>query len=490
MKLVLVESGGIRCLSESKKQDSWNHEGTLACGSRHALFLVQTDAMNKMIWSVGDNGESQLGRGIEFDSSVDAKPVLDLPTTSPSRVAAGSTHSIAVDSLGRVFSWVGSPTMRGRLGSASTPMRVVKGLDDSTIFISSVTCGSEHTVAIDRIGRVFVWGNAKDGRLGTTTSDEQIKRPTPIQLPGNALGLSAACGDRHTLILSNDLRVFATGASPATGLDVDSPRFVPVEKLCSIRERDPVTIIACGSNHSLAVTATRILTFGQGSCGKLGLGDEEDCWQPTVVDPANINFPICCVAGGNHVSLIIDADYKLWMFGLYHYLRHLLTDSERLAISCLKGPPTMALPKMFSKPALADAIKGKVYQAAAADEFCILAIESDAQVAEDGDQKSNHVEDLDSKSILVRKIDKSTLPPLPASLEKLPENELEVAILSHMLVKERRISKQLRDQVHQLQAKLDALPEKYRENPGEMANMLETLQCRLAQLEANDLNVL
>ena len=45
-----------------------------------------------------------------------------------------------------------------------------------------------------------------------------------------------------------------------------------------------VVAVACGQDMSAAVTAVgRLLTWGSGSWGRLGSGEEEDCPTPTLV---------------------------------------------------------------------------------------------------------------------------------------------------------------------------------------------------------------
>jgi len=63
--------------------------------------------------------------------------------------------------------------------------------------VADVSCGGTHSIALLRDGRVFVWGRATYGRLGTHR-EENCAEPVELELPGNPKVLSVTAGGRHS----------------------------------------------------------------------------------------------------------------------------------------------------------------------------------------------------------------------------------------------------------------------------------------------------
>jgi len=81
-------------------------------------------------------------------------------------IACGQQHSLAVTDNGEVYGW--GLNVFGQLGLGDTKDRLVPaqltGLKDH--FITSVACGSEHSIALTDQGKVFTWGSSEYGQQG------------------------------------------------------------------------------------------------------------------------------------------------------------------------------------------------------------------------------------------------------------------------------------------------------------------------------------
>jgi len=401
MRIEWFDASGVRLISETAGDDPSevfgldDGDGRFACGASHCLVILSASSsssttsartsskpptsaplprssLRRIVHAMGDNSQSQLGRGIDLDNSDDLEPVLGA-TFSASRVAAGDAHSVAVDEEGRVWSWGGSAIVRGRHGPASVPMVIEKGLLDARIRVTSVACGTEHSLALDREGRVFAWGCCENGRAGVRQGGaENVLRPRQVDLPSGLCVVRVACGAEHSVLLSSDLRVFATGRSPANGMDLDSDRFMPVEALCMRRQTDPVMTIACGYFHTLVSTSKQVLAFGDGSCGKLGNGSEHDTHVPVAIEFEGRQFGATSIAAGKHHSLVLEENGDLWVFGLDHVLREMVGDKEDALVVSKRAPLTVALPKMFARPVIASNIKHRVLHIQCGAEFSLV----------------------------------------------------------------------------------------------------------------------
>ena len=77
------------------------------------------------------------------------------------------------------------------------------------------------------------------------------------------------------------------------------------ERICSV---------AAGANHSLAVTQSGALyAWGEGGCGQLGHGNDEDQLLPKRVE--GLQERVCSVAAGPNHSLAVTQSGALYSWG-------------------------------------------------------------------------------------------------------------------------------------------------------------------------------
>jgi alpha-tubulin suppressor-like RCC1 family protein len=150
--------------------------------------------------------------------------------------------------------------------------------------VTSLAGGLEHSLFLTSAGRVFSAASATDsypsrGQLGvpglswltrpTGDFDQPHEVTTLKGFPVSAI----AAGDRHSLALDSEGRLFAWGdnASGQLGFDstaetaaVDAPSLVPIHKLYSGSSQTPriTSISAGGSNTYFTVDATRVASPG------------------------------------------------------------------------------------------------------------------------------------------------------------------------------------------------------------------------------------
>jgi len=75
------------------------------------------------------------------------------------QLAAGSQHVVALTRLGNVFTWGGN--RKGQLGdgqqTSSAVPRIISQLQHRPI--TEISCGEAHTMARTITGNVYVWGD-------------------------------------------------------------------------------------------------------------------------------------------------------------------------------------------------------------------------------------------------------------------------------------------------------------------------------------------
>lgn len=68
--------------------------------------------------------------------------------------------------------------------------------------ITKVCCGSSHSVAINEWGNVFTWGSNSFSQLGQESSESE-PLPKLVKTLGTKQIVQVACGDYHNIALTN-----------------------------------------------------------------------------------------------------------------------------------------------------------------------------------------------------------------------------------------------------------------------------------------------
>jgi alpha-tubulin suppressor-like RCC1 family protein len=138
-------------------------------------------AQDNTVWAWGWNNKGQLGFGIGYLEPFSSFPLPvnffadSINSFTVLRLAAGFTHSMAVSSLGQVYSW--GDNRKGQLGLGDFSDRPFPSLvsnfasdKESPVWIVDVACGSYFSAAITRMGEIHVWGSNRKGQLGSCAS--------------------------------------------------------------------------------------------------------------------------------------------------------------------------------------------------------------------------------------------------------------------------------------------------------------------------------
>jgi alpha-tubulin suppressor-like RCC1 family protein len=93
--------------------------------------------------------------------------------------------------------------------SAPTFVTILLG---SKVFISSVACGENHTLALSREGICYSWGSNRCGQLGRSTERGGTRHDVPSRV-GDALNNKTvsfiSCGTEHSAAVSSEGELFA-----------------------------------------------------------------------------------------------------------------------------------------------------------------------------------------------------------------------------------------------------------------------------------------
>eukprot|EP00192_Tetraselmis_astigmatica_P000681 CAMPEP_0117695176 /NCGR_PEP_ID=MMETSP0804-20121206/27995_1 /TAXON_ID=1074897 /ORGANISM="Tetraselmis astigmatica, Strain CCMP880" /LENGTH=1085 /DNA_ID=CAMNT_0005509221 /DNA_START=121 /DNA_END=3379 /DNA_ORIENTATION=- len=260
--------------------------------STPTLANYERSQVQVYVWGRGDLG--QLGTG-EAVSRSEPKLVAALQDTTITHVAAGMFNSAFTSLDGELYTagdnelgQLGFRTAEGRL----LEPRRVQALETSAI--SHVSVGLGHIVAVTDKGMLASWGGAEFGQLGHGSVGVSVPQPRLIQGIRGVQFRQVACGACHCLALTSSGQVYAFGQGTFGALghghdqNVETPMMI--EKLWAVG-----VVQAAGENHSAALSVDgRLLTWGRGKYGQLGLGDFYSKQTPGI--------QICC--GGDHTMLL------------------------------------------------------------------------------------------------------------------------------------------------------------------------------------------
>ncbi len=161
----------------------------LAAGTAHTCVLTSSGSVK----CFGDNGSGQLGNNSKVTSLV----TIDVNGLSSgvTALAAGSAHTCALGSSGRVKCW--GRGAFGELGNNGTEGSLVPvdaiGLTSGVI---AVTAGDYHTCALTFGGGVKCWGDNGEGQLG---DNSKVKSLVSVDVNSLTSGVtSVAAGYKHT----------------------------------------------------------------------------------------------------------------------------------------------------------------------------------------------------------------------------------------------------------------------------------------------------
>tara|TARA_Y100000389_G_scaffold64397_1_gene60455 strand:+ start:3783 stop:5207 length:1425 start_codon:yes stop_codon:yes gene_type:complete len=261
----------------------------VACGYFHTAVLTEVGG----VYTFGCGEDGQLGHGDEENQLAPRRlPAACFNDERVVMVAAGNSHTVGLSEAGHVFTWGYGED--GRLGhgdqdSQWAPRQVEAGRfgGDKVVFVAA---GVAHTAAVTEGGWLYTWGCGCFGRLGHgDTRNRLVPTLVGAQVFGALEGgpvVMVACGDGHTLVVTQDGALWASGNGHRGRLGLDDRQDRQVFERVGAEAFGSTRVVsaAAGRYHSAAVTEDGALwTWGEGYSGQLGHGDLDDHWVPVRV---------------------------------------------------------------------------------------------------------------------------------------------------------------------------------------------------------------
>lgn len=179
--------------------------------------------------------------------------------------------------------------------------------------ISSASCGDEHTALMTEKGKVYVFGSNNWGQLGLGHT-RTIEKPTCIRSLSSEIVTLVACGRNHTLVYTQDNKLFGFGSNSDYQLaeqsltSSESPIQIDTKALGKIEQ------IGAGADFSAVLTEKgTVYVWGSNAEGQLGLGKViNEATEPTLLQmPAVIKSMGC----GYYHTALVSKSGELYTFG-------------------------------------------------------------------------------------------------------------------------------------------------------------------------------
>lgn len=252
----------------------------IACGDSHCLAVT----MEGEVQSWGRNQNGQLGLGTTEDCPVPQK-IEAFQGIFVKMVAAGAEHTAAVTEDGELYGWGWG--RYGNLGLGDRMDRLVpqkvSAIEGEKMIL--VACGWRHTISVSSTGALYTYGWSKYGQLGH--GDFEVDHLIPHKL--NALSKSfisqISGGWRHTMALTDDGKLYGWGWNKFGQVGVGDNIDHCLPQLVQFPNNEKVVQIACGWRHTLAVTERQnVFSWGRGTNGQLGHGESADRNVPKIIE--------------------------------------------------------------------------------------------------------------------------------------------------------------------------------------------------------------
>ncbi|MCA8837810.1 MAG: hypothetical protein K8963_08180, partial [Proteobacteria bacterium] len=236
----------------------------------------------------------ELPTGLEVGVYDDSGTMTCRITGTPMEEVARTTYIVSASSIG------------GETNKASVS---IETRSKPPNLVRQVTPGNEHTCAISG-GDLYCWGEGFGGLLGL---GDQTSRTNPVQVGASAdwsqvnTGGNSSCAIRT----SGDLYCWGSNSKGQIGSEADTFRYTsPIQVASSINWSQ----VNLGDTHTCAINADgQLYCWGNGSSGRLGLGDDLSNRTGPAQVGSSINWSQ--VGAGGSYTCAINNEGQLYCWG-------------------------------------------------------------------------------------------------------------------------------------------------------------------------------
>ncbi|BES88843.1 Regulator of chromosome condensation (RCC1) repeat [Nesidiocoris tenuis] len=271
---------------------------SFAGGATHSFLLTSKGR----VYGAGSNSKGQLltllTENIEFREIVSTQLVRRI-----TQLATKWETSYALDDNGSCWSW--GPNNYGHQGRPSSDASKRYEVRILSSRVKQVAAGLRHVTVLHEDGTVSTAGDNRKCQLGYQSALQHLER-----VPSLDGVVQIACGQNHSLALTNDGKIFGWGCNKFRQL-ADNEALTLNRPTLIYESRSTDIKLLCGWTHSAILDQCGKLTnWGRNSYCQLGI--QASPWEP----PRTLDFkPFKDVAFGSEHCLGITVDNELVSWG-------------------------------------------------------------------------------------------------------------------------------------------------------------------------------
>ncbi|MEW6775836.1 MAG: chromosome condensation regulator RCC1, partial [Bdellovibrionota bacterium] len=237
-------------------------------------------------------------------------PEREQSASAWTRVAAGSTHTCALQGDGTLWCWgYGGDGQLGNPATGKSLVPVPKRTMDADF--GPVVLGYAHACALKTGGSLWCWAGNKDGQLGDGSTIQRFLPVREATAAADWTGFSASGG--YTCAVKNDHSLWCWGKGDQGQLGSNLPTGASAPVRESTLAGDWVKT-AAGGEHACAIkTDGSLWCWGRGDSGQLGDGLSTGGYPP--VREATQATDWAQVSAGDFHTCAIKMGGSLWCWG-------------------------------------------------------------------------------------------------------------------------------------------------------------------------------
>ena len=300
------------------QSNTWGIWKEVACGDQFTAAIRQ-NIQSMFLW--GDNSFGQIGRSTAV--SYYSSPIQEITLGQNWRyVTTGSKHVLGLKVDGTLWSW--GKNAFGQLGDNSVVHRSspVQVLSNQGSWVA-IACGDDHSIGLDKNGKLWTWGLNAEGQLGDNTTNSKSSPVQTISLGTTWRNVYAGYKNLAGIKSDGTIWIWGDNSQGQLGDNTTASKSSPVQLASSFRFT--WTSISLGKSvfaidsGNISVPKEQKTLWMWGDNDNYRLGD---------TTTTNRNSPIQTYANGSNWSVIslgskfsgaVKTDGTLWLWGNNSY---------------------------------------------------------------------------------------------------------------------------------------------------------------------------
>ncbi|XP_076674441.1 uncharacterized protein LOC143372273 [Andrena cerasifolii] len=313
-----------------------------------AALIVTKDGT---VYGIGKNNTGCLGTGDTYNTS-SPREITALSGKGIKTFAYWNDQSLALTENGEVYVW-GCPydnIKRYKPTSQNLTPTLVEGYPRET-FMVDLACGKYHSLALTSDGKVYAWGKNTYGQVdGIKPLSEEVCGMVGLTLPGKKI-VNIGCCSASSMAVTDGGEVYSWGYNTNGELGQgDCNKSDGVHKV-QIPTKVVIEKVACGQSHTLALSNKGVLyVWGANTYGQLGLGHTNNACTPVKLQVGEMRRVLDVAASPfSDISVAMCKHNRVFVWG--QCLQYILVVPSPTAFECLHDPfAHFTLPSFMHQP--------------------------------------------------------------------------------------------------------------------------------------------